>query len=1489
MRKGVGKRILTAALALVTFLTSVPLSANAETYVVAGANYDTADATKLDNEFATAYLFDDGMLYVDSFKQSGDTSNYPWYNHKDEIKSLSFKDDIKYIGGGAFSGYTGITGELNLPSGLEEIKICAFANCTGLTGELVIPDNVKTIGELAFEHDKGFSSLKLGNSVETIFAAFYDCTGFTGELVIPDSCTWIKSRNSVSENTGAFQGCTGFTSLNLGNGVVQLDQYSFKDCTSLSGTINIPDSCVYIGGRSYVIFLGWDVKNYYGGVFENCENIEHVNISENVKYIGNDAFKNCKKLTGKVELPKNLTMLGEAIFMNCESLEEVDITSNTVTTLSNKVFENCYSLKRVNSSTDGVLNIPANYTVVGENTFKECYSLDVINFEGDRTSFYEGSSFYLSWNHRTQTTSNKENFIKKYGPKFNRRYLSVKFMSDGNEIQSVDINGNTRTYNKQVDESQLVVGDKKIRYWNSKDINNEEIKTDTVSIARSDAKVGAVYGYINTKLNSNNNYEIKMSNIYSGTNTEKYVEVNDNTTFNAEWGKNTKNNKLYLYINILTDSYHDYNVTETSKYKPNLTYYDDEVLDVIPTQNDLKTQLTAKGINTNDYIFLGWAERGGSGSWGTNAWNKYTEVDLSDVENIKEYYSNDNYNYKSLYAVYAKKNVKYTFINPDDDSELGTFTGNYGDTINYPDINNIAVGWSTDKNWLTNTDYDYTSTTVTYPTEYNSNEVKLYAKTYKNMRYMFYKKYESQKVYVGDFEGKYGDTIVFPTTEPDADHSDFIFKRWEDANGDVIDFSKVEYTGYEGYPFSYRTDIYAIYEEKPVYYKVTFNGTGGTWNNTEGLKYSTVLKNNKVEKPENPVRKGYKFEGWYKESSYTNEFEFELDSNSNKYISKEAVTSNMTLYAKYSAHWVTLSFDGKGGTFGDGTTGIKEQRLMSGFNAGKITDPVKEGYIFSGWYKDEECTREYEFEYDANRGYYMSKDPVLYDMTIYAKWEEVTYRVIFAWDGIPAQTVKAGNKVTKPSKIPESMYQDFVGWFKNTNNTQPWDFDNDVVTSDMTLYPKFEDSVYKVTFDVNGGAFEDGSTYVAPQTVTWEQHLTKPAKEPKKDGYKFAAWTADINNSILVPWNFPYYHVEHDMVLYARYFKVYIVKFETDGGSAIADQELVEKSGMTCKATKPSNPTKSGYKFIGWYTDDSFATEYEFSDQVTSDITLYAKWEVSNEPVNPAPSKKPDPEPEKPTPSDDPTPDKTPEPTVEPEKEQEVIIPTPTPTPTPTPAIEVIPENTNKPDPEPETKEPEPVVEEITEPEEVEESEEVVEYTPEIKPIVNEEEPLLIGSVDSDKVNEKGALGRWLEEHKVMVIVVSISIITVLIGLFILLLLLAWIKRVIVQNDKNTDDYSDENFETVYRTSVKSEGNIFDEMFKKSEVKVWTLKIPENIINERTTDQFKVVLNKHFCKRNNGGDLIIVINSDNEEERQDLKFVIDEEENEIRFTYEESK
>ena len=68
--------------------------------------------------------------------------------------------------------------------------------------------------------------------------------------------------------------------------------------------------------------------------------------------------------------------------------------------------------------------------------------------------------------------------------------------------------------------------------------------------------------------------------------------------------------------------------------------------------------------------------------------------------------------------------------------------------------------------------------------------------------------------------------------------------------------------------------------------------------------------------------------------------------------------------------------------------------------------------------------------------------------------------------------------------------------------------------------------------------------------------------------------------------------------------KDYTVTYESNGSSTVPSQTV--KYNET--ANKPADPTKSGYTFAGWYTEENLTNKYDFATPVTGNITLYAKW-----------------------------------------------------------------------------------------------------------------------------------------------------------------------------------------------------------------------------------------------------------------------------------------
>lgn len=121
------------------------------------------------------------------------------------LRGLSIGSGVTAIGSSAFSGCTGLSGDLIIPDSVITIGTAAFQNCTGLSGRLILGKSVTTINQNSFSNCNFTGNLILPDSLTnfTSIATFQGCDQFTGDLVIPPNFTSFGSGK-------AFQNCLGF-------------------------------------------------------------------------------------------------------------------------------------------------------------------------------------------------------------------------------------------------------------------------------------------------------------------------------------------------------------------------------------------------------------------------------------------------------------------------------------------------------------------------------------------------------------------------------------------------------------------------------------------------------------------------------------------------------------------------------------------------------------------------------------------------------------------------------------------------------------------------------------------------------------------------------------------------------------------------------------------------------------------------------------------------------------------------------------------------------------------------------------------------------------------------------------------------------------------------------------------------------------------------------------------------------------------------------
>ena len=130
----------------------------------------------------------------------------------------------------------------------------------------------------------------------------------------------------------------------------------------------------------------------------------------------------------------------------------------------------------------------------------------------------------------------------------------------------------------------------------------------------------------------------------------------------------------------------------------------------------------------------------------------------------------------------------------------------------------------------------------------------------------------------------------------------------------------------------------------------------------------------------------------------------------------------------------------------------------------------------------------------------------------------------------------------------------------------------------------------------------DGTTFAQPQTINRGEKFTKPT-EPSKENHTFAGW---YNGDEPFDFDADTTNAPNVLNLVAKWdINQYTVQFVSEHGS-FEDQTI--EHGKPIDTDKLTIPEVDGYTFGGWYTDNTYSTEFDFNTQITGNTTVYAKW-----------------------------------------------------------------------------------------------------------------------------------------------------------------------------------------------------------------------------------------------------------------------------------------
>jgi len=280
-----------------------------------------------------------------------------------------------------------------------------------------------------------------------------------------------------------------------------------------------------------------------------------------------------------------------------------------------------------------------------------------------------------------------------------------------------------------------------------------------------------------------------------------------------------------------------------------------------------------------------------------------------------------------------------------------------------------------------------------------------------------------------------------------------------------------------------------------------------------------------------------------------------------------------------------------------------------------INAVADQGYEFLGWKKESPYVQEF---FSVTPSYNFTINEVLY---LYAVFQETqsqptTYEVTVTSGTATPTSAQQGATVTITANQPEQN-KEFDKWIVNAGEVTLADETAmettfEMGTANVEVTATYKDvaqnpATYTVTV-TSGTATPTSAQQGATVTITANQ----PEQNKEFDKWIVNAGEVTLADETAMETTFEMGTANVEVTAtykdIAQNPTTYTVTFNSNSESAVADITGVT-SGSTIQ--KPTNPTRSGYTFVGWYKEAELTNEFNFAtDTITSDTTLFAKWKV---------------------------------------------------------------------------------------------------------------------------------------------------------------------------------------------------------------------------------------------------------------------------------------
>lgn len=148
----------------------------------------------------------------------------------------------------------------------------------------------------------------------------------------------------------AFKGCTNLERITFPVSLISIDEEAFYECRALSGTLSLPNSLKTIGTNAF---------------FRCTKLTGSLTIPNSVTSIGEGAFYQCTGFSGMLTLPESITSIGAAAFYDCKGFIGSLTLPNTISKIGEGTFLGCNGFT-------GSLTIPNSVTSIENDAFRNC-------------------------------------------------------------------------------------------------------------------------------------------------------------------------------------------------------------------------------------------------------------------------------------------------------------------------------------------------------------------------------------------------------------------------------------------------------------------------------------------------------------------------------------------------------------------------------------------------------------------------------------------------------------------------------------------------------------------------------------------------------------------------------------------------------------------------------------------------------------------------------------------------------------------------------------------------------------------------------------------------------------------------------------------------------------------------------------------------------------------------------------------------------------